>query len=261
MSMPVSREKLETLVKITVVTAVWNAAETITDALMSVLGQDHPDIELLVMDGGSTDGTQSRVAAISDTRLRMVSEPDKGIYDALNKGLAAATGEVVGFVHADDILAGPHVMSQVARAFDDAECDLTYGDLDYVSATDTNKIIRHWRAGDFSRGKLQRGWMPPHPTVYARRALYERIGPYDTTYRIAADYDALLRMFGSGAARATYIPETLVKMRMGGVSNRNFREIRRKTREDLRAVRSNGVGGAGTIAAKNLRKVPQFFLR
>lgn len=247
--------------KITVVTAVWNAAETITDALSSVLGQDHADFELLVMDGGSTDGTQRRVNAISDTRLHMISEPDKGIYDALNKGLAAAAGEIVGFVHADDILADSQVLSRIASAFEDTDCDLSYGDLDYVSATDTTRIIRHWRAGRFSHGKLTRGWMPPHPTVYARRALYERIGPYDTSYRIAADYDAILRMFGPGRARATYIPETLVKMRLGGVSNRNLTEIRRKTREDLRAVRSNGVGGMGTIATKNLRKVPQFFLR
>lgn len=247
--------------KVTVVTAVWNAAETISNALESVLTQDHPDIELLVMDGGSTDGTQDRVGAFQDPRLRMVSEPDKGIYDALNKGLAAATGDIIGFVHADDMLAGPAVLSAILRAFEETGCDLTYGDLDYVSAADTARIVRHWQAGDYSRGKLSRGWMPPHPTVYARRALYERIGPYNTSYRIAADYDAILRMFSADDVRATYIPETLVKMRMGGVSNRNFTEIRRKSREDLRAVRENGVGGAATIAAKNLRKLPQFFLR
>lgn len=247
--------------KVTVVTAVYNGAHTIAGALTSVLEQDHADIELLVVDGGSTDGTQARVRAIDDPRLHMTSEPDQGIYDALNKGIARATGDILGFVHADDLLARSDVLSRIVATFEAEECDLSYGDLDYVTAADTTRVIRRWRAGAFAPARLKWGWMPPHPTVYARRTLYDRVGPFDTSYRIAADYEAMLRMFAIPELRAAYIPETLVTMRLGGVSNRNLTQVRRKSLEDLRAVRNNGIGGLPTIAAKNLRKLPQFIRR
>ena len=197
--------------------------------------------------------------------MRVVSEPDCGIYDALNKGFALASGEVLGLVHSDDFLAHERVVERVMAAFADPQVDAVYGDLDYVSAADTERVIRRWKAGAFTRGKLRRGWMPPHPALFIRRRLWEQYGVYDPQYRIAGDYDAILRCFGAGTGRGAitvvYLPEVLVKMRTGGESNRSLGRIFRKSREDWRALRANRAGGLFTLAAKNLRKVPQFFVR
>jgi len=247
--------------RITIVTAVFNAQATIADALRSVADQSHPDIEHLVMDGGSTDGTIDAIQSSDCDRITLVREPDDGIYDALNKGILRATGEVVGLVHADDFFAHPDVIKQVAAAFSDPQVDAVYGDLDYVAATDTTRIIRHWKAGEYRPARLKWGWMPPHPTLFLRRRVFERHGLYDTRFRIAADYEAILRYFAKGGVRAVYLPEVLVKMRVGGESNRNLERIWTKSREDYAALRQNRVGGLPTLVAKNLSKLPQFFIR
>lgn len=193
--------------------------------------------------------------------MRIVSEPDRGIYDALNKGIRAATGDVIGLVHSDDFLAHPLVLERVAARFAETGADAVYGDLDYVSASDTTRVIRHWRSGAFTPQKLARGWMPPHPALFLRREVFERLGSYDTSYRIAADYDAILRYFGRGGICPAYLPEVLVKMRVGGESNRSLGRILRKSREDYRALRSNGVSGLGALVWKNASKLPQFILK
>ncbi len=245
--------------KISVVTAVYNNRDTVGQALDSALRQTHRDVELVVIDGASTDGTQEVLQAYADRVGVLVSEPDRGIYDALNKGIARASGEVVGFLHSDDLFADERVLSRIAEAFADPNVDAVYGDLLYVRKDDPTKVVRTWRAGAFSPSRLAHGWMPPHPTLYVRRAAYQRLGGYDTSYRIAADYDCVLRLLGRGSLRAAYIPEVLVKMRVGGASNRSLKNILRKTREDYRALRVNGVGGFGALAWKNLSKLPQFF--
>lgn len=245
--------------KISVVTAVWNRAATVGGAIDSVAAQTHPHVEHLVIDGGSTDGTLAEVEARRSPGMVVVSEPDRGIYDALNKGLAASTGEVVGLLHSDDFFAHAQVIERIAAAFADPAIDAVYGDLDYVSASDTTKVIRHWRAGPATPARLRRGWMPPHPTLFVRRRVFETHGAYDTRYRIAADYDAVLRWFGGAAIKSTYIPEVLVKMRLGGESNASLGKILRKSREDYRALRANRIGGLPTLIAKNLSKLPQFF--
>lgn len=244
--------------KISIVTATYKAEDTIGQAIHSVARQDYPDVEHVIVDGASPDFTLDVIRSLQTPSMIVVSEPDGGIYDAINKGIARANGEVIGLVHADDFLAHPQVLSRVAAAFADPTVDAAYGDLDYVARDDPDRILRHWIAGHFSPGKLRRGWMPPHPTLYLRRRVFDSWGRYDTGYRIAADYDAVLRYFGRGRIRATYIPEVLVKMRMGGVSNRNLHQILQKSSEDYRALRHNGVGGFGTLAAKNLSKLPQF---
>ena len=190
--------------------------------------------------------------------MTLVSEPDGGIYDALNKGMARARGDVIGLLHSDDWLATPDVLAMVAQAFDQTSADAVYGDLQYVSAADPDKVLRHWKSGEYSPRLLQRGWMPPHPALFIRRQIYEAYGGYDTSYRIAADYDAILRWFGSGQMQVAYVPHVLVKMRAGGASNRSLANIVRKSREDYRALRSNRVGGLPTLAWKNLRKLGQF---
>jgi glycosyltransferase len=245
-------------VKISIITAVYNRADTIEHAVQSVRGQTYPHVEHVVVDGASTDGTLERLRACLDARASLVSEPDKGIYDALNKGLARATGEVLGLMHSDDFFADERVLARVAAAFADPEVDAVYGDLDYVAKADPSRIVRQWRSGAYSRDRLKAGWMPPHPTLYLRRRVIEQWGGFDTSFRIAADYDAILRYFWRGQIRAAYIPEVLVKMRVGGESNRSLSRILRKSREDLRAMRNNGVGGVGALAWKNLSKLGQF---
>jgi glycosyltransferase involved in cell wall biosynthesis len=247
--------------KISVITATYNAARTVAACLGSVARQTHPDVEHWVLDGASRDGTQAIVEADRARLAGFVSEPDNGIYDALNKGIAHATGDVVGFLHADDFYAGDRTLATIAAAFDDPRVDAVYGDLTYVDAVDATRIIRYWKAGPVSRERLQRGWMPPHPTFYVRRSVYQRLGAFDTRYRISADYDCIVRFLFRGGIRAAYIPQVLVSMRVGGISNRSLRTIALKSREDLRIMREHGLGGMPTLLAKNLGKVAQFWAR
>jgi glycosyltransferase involved in cell wall biosynthesis len=247
------------MLSISVITAVFNRADTIGQALDSVQTQTLANVEHVVIDGASTDGT---VAVLESRRERisvLVSEKDAGIYDALNKGLGLATGDVVGLMHSDDFFADERVLEKVAAAFSDPNVDGVYGDLDYVAKDKSERIIRRWRSGPYDPTKLAWGWMPPHPTLYLRRSVIEKWGGFDTSFHIAADYDQMLRYLAKGRIRLAYIPEVLVKMRVGGESNRSLSRIVRKSREDYRALRRNGVGGVGTLAWKNLSKVGQFF--
>jgi glycosyltransferase len=247
--------------KISVITATYNAARTVATCLESVASQTHPDVEHWVLDGASRDGTQAIVEADRARLAGFVSEPDNGIYDALNKGIARATGDVVGFLHADDFYAGKNTLATIAAAFDDPAVDAVYGDLTYVDTVDATRVIRYWKAGPVSRERLKRGWMPPHPTFYVRRSVYQRLGSFDTRYRISADYDCVVRFLFRGGIRAAYIPQVLVSMRVGGISNRSLRTIALKSREDLRIMREHGLGGMRTLLAKNLGKVAQFWAR
>jgi glycosyltransferase involved in cell wall biosynthesis len=189
----------------------------------------------------------------------LVTAPDQGIYDAINKGISRATGDIIGLMHSDDFFASDHVLEQVAQAFQDPVVDGVYGDLQYVSANEPNKIIRHWKSGEYHPSRLKQGWMPPHPTLYVRREVFEKWGTYDTSYSIAADYDAMLRYLAKGKIKLSYIPEVLVKMRVGGESNRSVGRIIQKSREDYLASRQHGVGGIGTLLRKNTSKIRQFF--
>ena len=244
--------------KISIITAVYNRAETIGQAIDSVAAQSYSNFEHLVIDGASTDETLREVEKHFHTRIRVMSEPDNGIYDALNKGMQVATGDIIGLMHSDDFFAHNNVLSNVARAFDTDKVDAVYGDLDYVSAANPSKVLRHWKSSNFSRTKLRWGWMPPHPTLYVRRQVIERYGGYNAEYRISADYEAILRWFGLAGIRSVYLPDILVKMRVGGESNRSLERVMRKSFEDFRALRTTGVGGLETLAWKNVSKIPQF---
>ena len=245
--------------KISVITVVFNRRDTIEGTLRSVVSQTYGDVEHIVVDGGSSDGTMVVLNAYRDQIDVLLSEADRGIYDALNKGIALATGDVVGFLHADDVFADEGVLARIARAFGDETVCAAYGDLVYVHEGDMTRVIRHWSAGNFSKSKLAWGWMPPHPTFYVRRSLYAQLGGFDLRYRIAADYDSMLRFLGRGEVQSAYIPEVLVKMRLGGVSNRSLANILQKSWEDYLSLRRNGVGGLGALVWKNLSKVGQFF--
>jgi len=247
--------------KITVITATWNSERTIVDTLASFASQDHQDTEYIIVDGGSTDNT---IQIIKDSNVRVdkiISEKDKGIYDALNKGIAMATGDVVGFLHSDDIFADTYVLSKIATAMQVGEVDAVYGDLDYVSKLNTNKVIRRWVSGAFDRNKMRNGWMPPHPTFYMKRDCYERFGGFNLGYRIAADYDSILRYLWSENLTVSYIPYVLIKMRVGGESNRSFMNILKKSQEDCLAMSGNGLPVLRALVGKNLSKIPQFFMK
>ena len=246
--------------KISIVTAVYNNREVVVDAIESILTQSFSNVELVLIDGGSTDGSLDALAIYRDRISVLVSEPDGGIYDALNKGIRLASGDVVGFLHSDDLLADEHALKRVADAFADPDVDAVYGDLVYVRRSDPTEVVRYWRAGEFKIDNLRWGWMPPHPTFYVRRHLYERLGGFDVTYRIAADYDCMLRFLTHGV-RVKYLPHLLVKMRMGGASNRSIGNMLLKSREDYRALAQNGIGGIRALIGKNIRKLPQFFVR
>lgn len=245
---------------ISIVTAMWNSAETLHDALDSIVKQTRANTEHVAIDGVSVDETLAVLRRVRVPHQRLLSEPDNGIYDALNKGIRLATGDVVGFLHADDVLAADDILAEVQRRFEDPEVDAVYGDLQYVSH-DLTKVIRHWRAGKYSLARLRRGWMPPHPTLYVRKSVYEEFGGFDLSYRIAADYDWMLRVLPNLRGRIDYIPRVMVKMRVGGISNRSLRTIVQKSKEDYRALRANNIGGLGTLAWKNFSKLGQFFVR
>lgn len=246
--------------QISVITAVLNRAGTLGDALQSVRAQTWPHVEHIVIDGGSTDGTLSILEAHRSRLARVISEPDKGIYDALNKGIRHATGDVVGFMHADDEFATPEALGHVAAAFGDPAVGAVYGDLEYVRR-DNARVVRYWRAGPYSLQRLAQGWMPPHPTFYLRRELYETLGLFDTRYRIAADYESMLRILGRGGVTPAYVPHILVRMRCGGISNSSVRNMLLKSSEDYTAMRNHGIGGLSALLRKNITKLPQFMLR
>lgn len=247
--------------KISVITAVWNSEATVGEAIASVAAQTHPDLEHVIIEGKSKDGSLAAIERAAHDRMRLISEPDDGIYDALNKGIRHATGDIIGFIHSDDFFAHDGVLARIAAAFEDPRVEAVFSDLDYVSKSDTSRVIRHWSTGPFHPKRLKYGWMPAHPTLYLRRELYERFGDYDINFGIAADYDFILRYFTQATGKAVYIPEVLYKMRVGGVSNRNWAKIRQKMKEDLLAIRRNRVGGLHTMAMKNFSKVGQFIVR
>lgn len=252
--------------RITVVTACYNSEATIRDAIESVLSQTFSDVEYIVVDGASADNTLAIVREYGSRIAQVISEPDKGIYDALNKGIHAATGDLVGFLHSDDLFSHSSVLSRIASEAGNSEghgelvCDAVYGDLNYVSAADTSKVVRRWTSCRFTPALLSRGWMPPHPTLYLKRDIYRELGGFDLCYRIAADYESILRYFSGEDFTPRYIPETLITMRLGGASNGTISGILRKSREDYSALRKNSIPHPlKALAWKNLSKLPQFF--
>ena len=198
------------------------------------------------------------IEGLASPKMMVQSVRDGGIYDGINRGIARATGDVIGLLHSGDLFGSPDVLSRVAEAFARQDVDGVYGDLVYVSAQDTSHVIRSWTSGDYHFKKLRHGWMPPHPTLYLKREVIEQWGSYDTDFTIAADYEAMLRWLVKGRIRLAYIPQVLVRMRVGGESNRSIDRIIRKSREDYRAIRRHGVGGMGTLVGKYFSKLGQF---
>lgn len=240
------------------ITVAYNSAATIERTLVSVDIQKEVDFEHIVIDGASTDGTSAFIARHQSPRRRTLCERDGGIYDAMNKGLRLADGDIVGFLNADDVFAHDRVLHDIAAAVEGDTANVVYGDLQYVRAGDPSRVVRRWRSGEFSRERLRFGWMPPHPTFYATRSLLDRVGGFNLKFRIAGDYDFMMRTLLRTDCHTTYLPKILVNMSVGGESNRSLSALRRKSREDLEIIRSLGIGGWGTLMCKNIRKFTQF---
>ncbi len=246
--------------KISIITATYNSAKHLKSCLQSVINQDYTEIEHIIIDGGSTDQTLQIIDQYKDKISKIVSEKDRGIYDALNKGIALATGDVIGVLHSDDFFADEKVLSDVAAAFNNSKAGIVYGNLDYVHRDNPGKIIRKWRSKPYKRAFFSWGWMPAHPTFYARKNLFNQLGNYNLTYKSAADYDLMLRFMYKNLNQSYFLNKTMVKMRVGGLSNKSFNNRWKANREDLQAMRNNGISFPYiTVVLKPLRKITQFF--
>jgi len=244
--------------KISIITVAYNAQNTIERCINSVFGQKFKNVEYIIIDGGSTDNTCRIIENYREKIDVFISEPDKGIYDAMNKGLALATGDVIGTINADDFFADDNVLYDIARVFSEQNTQILYGDLDYIDPSD--EVIRKWRSGRYSRGMFNWGWMPPHPTFYCKKSLFDKLGVYKLDYGSAGDYELMLRFIHLNNIDAYYLNKVLIKMVAGGVSNKSLGNRVQAMRFDLKAMRNNNIFlPMVTILFKPIRKIAQFF--
>lgn len=245
--------------KVSIITTSFNSASTIRDTLQSIAIQDHTHIEHIIIDGGSTDQTLKIVEQFPHVSI-VVSEKDKGIYDAMNKGIQLATGDIIGILNSDDFYTHPAVISSVVSQMMSHYAEALYADLDYVDPGDISKIVRTWRSGTFSLKKFHYGWMPPHPTFFVRREVYEKYGDFDLSFTSAADYEIMLRFLLKHHITVSYLPETIVHMRAGGHSNVSLLHRIKANAEDSRAWKINNLKPHFfTTFLKPARKIHQFF--
>lgn len=243
---------------VSIVTPAYNSESTIADTMESIANQTYENIEQVVVDGKSSDRTLQIVTSHFNN-VQILSESDKGIYDAMNKGVQMATGEIVGILNSDDFYANSQVIEEVMRVFEDESVDAVYGDLVYVDERDTSKVVRIWKSGEYKLSEWKKGWMPPHPTFFVRKECYEKFGSYSLELKSSADYELMLRMCYKHKIRVAYLPKILVHMRTGGQSNASIGNRIKANREDREAWRMNDLKPAPfTTILKPLRKITQF---
>ncbi|MBO1362881.1 glycosyltransferase [Prevotella sp. A2931] len=243
--------------KVSIITSCYNRVSTIEDTIKSVLSQDYSNIEYIIIDGGSTDGTLEIIKQYEDKITRIVSEPDHGMYEAINKGIRLATGDIIGLVHSDDFLFDRHTISDIVTAFECTRADFIYGDGLFVDYYNIKKPIRKWIGGHFSKRKIRLGWLPLHPTCYIRRDKQIEVGLYNEKYKIAADTDFLIRALYEHSLEVDYINRYIIRMRMGGLStDRAHRKAMWK--EDISIYSSHGFQAIPTKIMKMIWKLPQF---
>ena len=245
--------------KVSIITVCYNSENTIESCIRSVLEQDYKNVEYIIVDGKSIDNTISIVEKYTGRVSKFISEKDDGMYFAINKGLKLASGDVIGILNSDDFFYDDTIVSKIVSEFQSKQVDAVYGDLQYVSKIDVTKVIRNWKSKSYNSKLFLRGWMPPHPTFFVRRHLYEKFGLFNTLFSISADYELMLRFLYRNKISSSYIPEILVKMRVGGVSNVNYTSRLKANREDRLAWKINGLKAAPlTFIMKPLSKLKQF---
>ncbi len=248
--------------KVSIITVTFNSASTIEETLKSVISQTHPDKEYIVVDGASSDETLSIIEKYRSEIQKFISEKDKGLYYAINKGIAMATGDVIAILHSDDLFIDETVLSKVVSAFKQSNAEAVYGDLYYVDQNNTSKIFRRWKSGAYSPGMFLNGWMPPHPSFFAKREVYTKFGNFNTELKSAADYEIMLRFIHKNKIGLFYLPDFLIKMRAGGQSNASLKNRLKANAEDRLAWKLNGLNPRFyTLSFKPLRKIFQFFMK
>ena len=244
--------------KVSIITIAYNSAETIEDTINSIVTQNYSNLEYIIIDGGSTDKTLSIVDKFKDSITTIISEPDKGIYDAMNKGVQNATGDIVGILNSDDIYANKKVVTHIVKAI--GTKDSIYADLMYVDRDNTDKVTRYWKSGKYRKGIFKSGWMPPHPTFFIKKSCYNQYGTYNLQLKSAADYELMLRMLHKHNISVAYLPEVITKMRVGGQSNATLVNRIKANKEDKLAWSINDLKpGPLTLIMKPVRKISQFF--
>lgn len=248
--------------KVSIITITYNSEATLKDTIESVINQTYKNIEYIFIDGKSTDHTISIIKSFGDKISTLISEKDNGLYDALNKGIAIATGDVIGILHSDDFYTNTNVIQNIVSVFDKSNADAVYADLYYVDKNNTNQIHRKWKSGNYKYGMFLNGWMPPHPTFFVKRTIYEKFGSFNLTLTSAADYELMLRLIHKHKIKLAYLPEFIIKMRVGGKSNITFKNRIRANKEDRLAWKLNNVKPYFyTLYLKPLRKIIQLFRR
>lgn len=246
--------------KVSIITATYNSASTIKDTILSVKQQTYKNVEHIIVDGSSTDNTLHLLQHFGHSGP-LLSEKDKGIYDAMNKGLAIANGDIIGILNSDDFYPHAHVIEKVVKAMSATDCDAVYGDLVYVDAHHATKVLRKWIAGGYSKKQFYNGWMPPHPTFFVKKEVYEKYGNFNLEFKSSSDYELLLRFMFLNDIKVKYLPGVLVHMRAGGHSNRSLRNRLAAHKEDYMAWSSNGISPKWyTLAMKPLRKIKQYIV-
>ncbi|MEY4293068.1 MAG: hypothetical protein RIQ61_1466 [Bacteroidota bacterium] len=247
--------------KISIITATFNSLRFLPDVLQSICSQNYPNIEWIIVDGNSTDGTKEFIEENASKITKWVSEPDNGIYDALNKGIRMASGDIIGFLHSDDFFSTPTILTEVVNCFILSKSQTVYGDLEYVNSTDPTKCIRFWKSKAFKPSFLEKGWMPAHPTLFLKKEVYEKHGLFDLNYHIAADYDMMLRILQDSSLTITYLPKVVTKMRVGGASN-TLSNFKQKMQEDYRVIYTHGFANPLIVLLrKNCSKISQFIFK
>ena len=245
--------------KISIITVCYNSAKTIEDTILSVINQTYNNIEYIIVDGLSTDNTLEIVNKYQDKIAKVVSEKDAGLYDAINKGIGLATGEIIANINSDDFYIDNNVIADVVAKMEDEKSDTLYADLYYVDEIDTNKVTRNWVSGAYKKGMFYKGWMPPHPTFFVRKSVYDNYGKFNLKLKSAADYEIMLRFIHKHECSISYLPRVVVRMRVGGVSNSSLKNRLKANREDKKAWEMNGLKPKPyTLIFKPLSKVLQF---
>ena len=239
--------------KVSIITVCFNSALTLRDTIDSVLSQDHKDIEYIIIDGGSTDGTTAIIQEYGLAITKWVSEPDRGIYDAMNKGIGMASGDVIGFLNSDDMYMNQSSISQLIHKMNEEHADCVFADLIYVDSKKINRVLRYYNSGHFKPSRFQFGWMPAHPTFLAKKTIYDRVGIFSLQYKIAADYELLIRILWKDRAKYAYLPKPVVKMRAGGISTAGLSHSLLLNQENVMACRAHGIK---TNLVKILLKFP-----